>query len=741
MFSLQLEQIFKDKLLKEELAKISPSIGLDNKTLSKFKSHLSTNINTLIASVLNNQYAPVPLKGIEIPKLNPQEKRKISLSSIQDKLVQRRLYNAIYDYFDALFSDKSYAYRKNKSALKAINRVGNYINEGYHYILKSDIDNFFDSIDHTRLVNLLESHIADKRIIQLIMLFMKNGSFFGSEYKNHLVGVHQGDIISPLLSNIYLNVFDQFLEAQNYQYIRYADDFIVLFKIYKDAQLAYHSINAFLESIQLRLEKEKTYITHVNDGFIFLGVEFKGKNKTIRQESLEKIISNIRKFSENKCGFKKFIEDLNAYIVSLNNYYLKIVQQDSAAFKSIQEHTIDAIAHKVYLAKVDKKIKTKKEFKILLNQIHLEILFPNNQNLIIERIILKAYEKYLSQKTYKKTIIKVNHQRDIYSKQFSSLTTLHIMHPGITIGVSKNTFSLREKGRVIKKIPKEYLERIIIESKGVSFSSNLIKKCAKLQIPIDFIDNEGRYYAQFTTYKSSTTQMIHKQAKIIGTDLQFDLAKEFIHSKIKNQLNYLKYLNKYHKIFDLQIDKIATILTQISKAKNTNALMGYEGESSAIYWDSIRSIIKAPFQKRITFGAKDIVNSSLNYAYAILYGRIQHYLLQAGLALNISFLHTLDKEKPTLVFDLIEEFRSFIVDRTIISMFNKDEVIKLDNEGLLTKDSKQLVAKNIKEKLGSYTMWKKQSIKYDNILKAQCYQLAEVVKGNKKKYKGFIGKF
>ena len=67
--------------------------------------------------------------------------------------------------------------------------------------------------------------------------------------------------------------------------------------------------------------------------------------------------------------------------------------------------------------------------------------------------------------------------------------------------------------------------------------------------------------------------MIHKQAKIIGTDLQFDLAKEFIHSKIKNQLNYLKYLNKYHKIFDLQIDKIATILTQISKAKNTNYVL------------------------------------------------------------------------------------------------------------------------------------------------------------------------
>ena len=178
-----------------------------------------------------------------------------------------------------------------------------------------------------------------------------------------------------------------------------------------------------------------------------------------------------------------------------------------------------------------------------------------------------------------------------------------------------------------------------------------------------------------------------------------------------------------------------------SKATSINELMGYEGSISTLYWDSLKLILDIPFEKRITQGAKDIVNSSLNYGYAILYGKVQHSLVHAGLSLNISFLHSLDTKKPTLTFDMIEEFRTFIVDRTIISMLNKDEPIKLGNDGLLTKSSRQLIAKNIKEKLGSYTMWKKQSIKVENIIMTQCYSLAKVINGETKKYKAFIGKY
>lgn len=260
-------------------------------------------------------------------------------------------------------------------------------------------------------------------------------------------------------------------------------------------------------------------------------------------------------------------------------------------------------------------------------------------------------------------------------------------------------------------------------------------------ISIDFINRDATSYASLITYKSSMTQIVNEQAKILNTPLHLELAKAFIKGKAKNQLNYIKYLNKYHKLLDAQIESIESNIIRIRTTKSLNELMGYEGSISALYWDAIKLILEVPFVKRITFGAKDIVNSSLNYGYAFLYGKVQHSLVHAGLNLNISFLHSLDEKKPTLTYDMIEEFRTFVVDRTIISMLNKDEPIKLGNDGMLTKSSRQLIAKNIKEKLGSYTMWKKESTKVENIIHTQCYNLAKVVKGEAKSYKPFIGKF
>ncbi len=228
-------------------------------------------------------------------------------------------------------------------------------------------------------------------------------------------------------------------------------------------------------------------------------------------------------------------------------------------------------------------------------------------------------------------------------------------------------------------------------------------------------------------------QIVSQQAKLLNTPIHLELAKAFIRGKAKNQLNYIKYLNKYHKLLDRQIDSIEISIVKMKRAKSVDELMGYEGSISATYWSAIALILEVPFPKRITLGARDIVNSSLNYGYAFLYGKVQHSLVHAGLNLNISFLHSLDEKKPTLTFDMIEEFRTFVVDRTIISILN--------NDGLLTKPSRQLIAKNIKEKLGSYTMWKKESRKVENIIQSQSFQLAKVVKGELPKYKAFIGKF
>ena len=743
MFTKPLEYIFLPSELQDAYEQINKtSSGLDEVSFAEFEKDFSKKIEELSRRVLDGLYAPEPLKKIEIEKPNSNEKRPIALSTIKDKIVQRVLYDNLNPYFDKLFSDKSYAYRPDKSTLKAINRTTQFLNEKNRFVVKTDIDNFFETINHDLLLQLLAKQIKDVKIIRLISLFLQTGGFKKFDYDAHKVGVHQGDILSPLLSNIYLDQMDKFLERYNIAFVRYADDFVMLFGSKNEANGTLKELKKFLVTLSLRLEEEKTELVHIKDGFTFLGVHFEGRSRTVENERLQKSVSKLNKLAKNRNGFKKYIDELNAYLYALKNYYLKIVEENSTQHKLLQDALSESLIHKVYLSKKSKSVTTKKEFKLLLSQVHFYILFDDvDSDKFIAHIIAMAYERYLAEKSYKDTSAKINKKKNTYAKKFANSSTLHIAQPGLWLGIAKNKFTLKKYGKVQNSYPINKITRIILEGKGFSLSSDVIKKCADNAITIDFIGKDALNYASLITYKASMAQSVSKQARLIGTQVHLELAKAFIKGKAKNQLNYLKYLDKYHKLLDDKIDSIERNIGKIKTASSVNELMGFEGSISASYWDGIKLILDVPFEKRITYGARDVVNSSLNYAYAILYGKVQHSLVYAGLSLNISFLHSLDEKKPTLTFDMIEEFRTFIVDRVIVSMLNKDEPIKLGNDGLLTKSSRQLIAKNIKEKLGSYTMWKKESRKCENIIQTQCYNLAKVINDEEKKYKPFIGKF
>jgi group II intron reverse transcriptase/maturase/CRISPR-associated endonuclease Cas1 len=743
MFTKPLTYIITKTNLKEAYEKISKkSFGLDEVSFNEFEKQFSKNLESIVTSVLDGSYSPEPLKKIEIDKPNSTKKRPIALSAIKDKLIQRVVYENLNPYFDKRFSEDSYAYRPNKSSAKAINKTTAYINQKNLIIVKTDIENFFESIDHDLLLSLLNKEIKDKKLIRLISLFIQVGGFKKENYDAHPRGIYQGDILSPLLSNIYLNLLDRYLEEQGIKFVRYADDFALFFKSKSTAYKKLKELRVFIASIKLRLSYEKTEVVHISDGFTFLGIEFQGRNRSVEEKRLQKSIKKVASLSQTKLGFGAFVEEINNYLRGLKNYYLKILVKNSPQHKQLQEALIDSLAHKIFLAKSNKEVTTKKEFKIFLEQVHLNILFEENViKTEINHIVAIAYENYLASKSYKESTAKINKKKTLYAKKFANDTTLHIATPGLMLGIAKNTFVIKQYGKVQKSFPISKIKRIVFEGKGFSLSTNVIKKCADNAITIDFISYDAQSYASLITYKSSMTQIVSKQAMILGTPKQLELAKAFIRGKAKNQLNYIKYLNKYHKLLGKQINSIEKSMVKIKTASSVDVLMGFEGSISATYWDALKLILDVPFEKRVTFGAKDIVNSSLNYGYAFLYGKVQHSLVYAGLNLNISFLHSLDGKKPTLTFDMIEEFRTFIVDRTIITMFNKDEPIKLGKDGLLTQESRKLIAKHIKEKLGSYTMWKKESHKIENIIQTQAFHLAKVVNGEEAGYRAFIGKY
>ena len=681
-------------------------------------------IKEIQKEVIEGDYIPFANEKIDM-KVG-EKIRPITLASTKDKIIQRTLLNGLRE-FDKCLSNKSYAYRPNKSPLKAINRTTDYLKRGYKFIFKSDIKDFFETINHDILLKILSKHIQDKKLLQLLSLFFRNGYIHKFDYSSHNVGVHQGDIISPFLSNIYLDVMDKFLEKHNFEFVRFADDFVVFAKTQKELNKIEYKLTKILNLLKLSLNKEKTFIAHKNKSFDFLGIVFKGKERKLENERFQKTLSNI---SKNKIKpLKEFVNYLNNYYSILENYYIKFMS-DTQKTRFI-DHIIDSLAWNISNSKKKKEIKTKTQFKEILKNLK----FIDE----IEKIIHLGYEKYYLQTSTKVDKL-LNKQKIQTSKKLALMTTIHIQKFGVFIGISKFKIVIKEKNKISKTYPISQIERIVINSPAVTISSKLLYICAKKGISVDFIDYKNNPYGSFVTYNASTTQIIHNQAMILNNkEKYFAIAKQIVKGKIKNQINYIKYLKRYHKNLSKNVVKMEEIYNKFKFNTNFSALMGYEGSMAVIYWDSIGKVLEIDGFRRITKGADDLVNSALNYSYAILYGKVQNALVKAGVSLHISFLHSLDKQKPTLVFDMIEEFRSFVVDRVVIAMINKNEPLKM-NKNLLSEDTKKLIAQNIYEKLGSYTTWKKQSVKIENIIQTQAYNLVKFIQEDKT-YKPFIGKY
>ncbi|MEF3191392.1 MAG: CRISPR-associated endonuclease Cas1 [Campylobacterales bacterium] len=745
MFRTKLEQIYTPEALTTSLARINPHTrGIDGIDLSTFKANQEANIQTLITEILAESYAPEPLKQIAIPKESGNETRPIGLSSVRDKLVQTTLAYALTPHFDKTFSNKSYAYRPGKSHIKALNRAKNFLDQKLSWVLKTDIDNFFETIDHALLLSFLSQEIEDSRIIRLISLFIHNGAFKNIDYLHHLEGVHQGDSLSPLLSNIYLDRMDKFLESKNVAFVRYADDFAIFCTTKEECEKLLSELNTFLATLKLKLDNDKTYITHVNDGFSFLGARFHGHNRFIDPKHFEKTKQQLHALAHHPNTLQEFLDDLSTHIAAIKRYYLQIISPDTTQAKELQHTLMETISNKIAKEKLAGRLKTKSECRALLENLPMILDYPNEERAAkINVIIAKAWQKVASAKAPKKEAILLEKKKETYSRQLTNAAHLHITKPGIILGIAKNRIIVKEQGKVTKSYPKSHLRHIIISASGVSLSTNLIHTCAQEGIAIDFIDTNHYPYASFITYNAALAQNTLKQLEIHAKGEGLELAKEFIEGKAKNQINYIKYLNKYHKRFDAIIASMEQTLHKAKAfAANPSELMGYEGTISAHYWSAIQSIMDEQwgFSARITQGAQDTINSCLNYGYAILYGKVRHALVKAGLSLHVSYLHAFDARKPTLVFDAIEEFRTFIVDRTIISMANKNEPLAVGKDGLLTDETKKLVAKNIFERLGSYTIWKKSSWRVEQIIYEQAYALARHINGEER-YNSFIGKY
>jgi len=325
---------------------------------------------------------------------------------------------------------------------------------------------------------------------------------------------------------------------------------------------------------------------------------------------------------------------------------------------------------------------------------------------------------------------------------------------------NRRTRRPNEEGTEGKKTVEEYpffkVERIVIASPGVSLSANLIQECVKHGIAIDFLSYGGRPYARLSSPELSGTVKTRREQILAYSDARgLEFARMVVKGKLGNQASILKYFAKYRKERDKEtynqirqaVDEVEGISSQIFTCSGNPSnvdddrqrLLSIEGRAGRIYWEVFTRLVpgEVDFEGREHRGATDPVNCLLNYGYGLLYAQVWGAIELAGLDPFAGFLHVDRPGKPSLVLDLIEEFRQQVVDRTVFGLVNRGYKPKMEEERLSDGARKEF-ARKILDRLEGQERYEGKTHKLRTIIQMQARHLAMFFRGERK-YKPFIG--
>jgi RNA-directed DNA polymerase len=289
--------------------------GVDGQSVERFDAKTDLYLSELSAVLREDSYRPQAVKRVEIPKGDGRT-RPLGIPTVKDRIVQQAVRLVIEPIFESGFCDGSYGFRPERGCHDALREVDRLLKEGYTHVVDADLQSYFDTIPHDRLMTRVEERVSDGRVLDLIRGWLKADILQGLDRWTPAEGTPQGAVISPLLANIYLDPLDRLMAEHGYPMVRYADDFVILTRNHVEAEAALALVRAWVASNGLTLHPEKTRIANCRkkgNGFEFLGYRFERGRRHVRKKSLDKLKETIREKTRRTRG-----QSLQVIVVDLN---------------------------------------------------------------------------------------------------------------------------------------------------------------------------------------------------------------------------------------------------------------------------------------------------------------------------------------------------------------------------------------------------------------------------------------
>jgi CRISP-associated protein Cas1 len=596
-----------------KVAKNRGCAGVDGETINSFAHAHARKLQQLRQLLQRETYFPLPLRQIFIPKKDGQW-RELRVPTVRDRIVQQALLQILYPIVEEDLEESSFAYRPGRSHLQAARRVEQWHHRGYDWVFEADINDYFENILHPRLLEELQESVDFPWVLSLITRWLNCGVLTHKGIILPQKGIPQGSVIAPLLANIYLDDFDEFFNDSSFKLVRYADDFVILARSEKLILEAQDDVRDLLEEMGLVLNPNKSQITNFKKGFKFLGHVFAGNLMLPPHANHHRQISLYRNKNE-----------------------IKIIHAEASLKPTV------------------------------LQLAFLESLKAINKPIPPPLYIVLGYT------TRNPEPIKIISTESVWSREMYSL---YLVQQGSTMTKSQGRFVIKFPNQEETEIPIQEVERILIFG-HIQLSTSVIEVCLNEHIPVIFLTQLGDYKGHIHSNKAINLNLQIAQFGYRDNEsFRLAMAQMIVRGKILNSKQFLLRLNRKRQLAIIE-DVITTLdshLSKISQQTSINGLLGHEGNSAARYFTAFgHLIINKGFQlsERNRQPPKDPVNSLLSLGYTLLFNNVMGLILAEGLNPYLGNLHQSQAKNPELALDLMEEFRSPIVDSLVLELINK----------------------------------------------------------------------